>query len=124
MISCKVPAKQDTTIGDYRFLIAEQMFHSALNQRFFKISRNKNPPFFSCVSSSENLVHPVKAYIMTAHCQERGTLQALEQMLTEVGHCGPSIEEYHDYVHLRASPECSCGVNFGTMLFVAQYCYL
>jgi hypothetical protein len=30
-MSCKVPAKQDTTISDYRFLIAEQMFHSALN---------------------------------------------------------------------------------------------
>lgn len=84
MISCKVPAKQDTTIKDYRFMIAELMFHSALNQRFFKISRQKNPPFFYCISSSENLVRPVKAYIMTANCQERGTLQALEQMLTEV----------------------------------------
>ncbi|KAG0557873.1 hypothetical protein KC19_11G163400 [Ceratodon purpureus] len=84
MMSCKVPAKQDTTVADYRFLIAEQMFHSALNQRFYKVSRHKNPPFFSCISSSENLVRPVKAYIMSANCQERGTLQALEQMLTEV----------------------------------------
>lgn len=90
MISWKVPAKEDTSIEDYRFLIAEQMFHSALNQRFFKISKHKNPPFFSCISSSENLVRPVKAYIMSANCQERGTLQALEQMLTEVRHCGPT----------------------------------
>jgi len=102
MISCKVPAKQDTTIGDYRFLIVEQMFHSALNQRFFKISRNKNPPFFSCSSSSENLVRPVKAYIMSANCQERGTLQALEQMLTEVEYFDPTFEEFYDYVNGRA----------------------
>jgi len=84
MMSCKVPATQDTAIKDYRFLLAEQMFHSALNQRLFKISRQKDPPFFSCVSSSEHLVRPIKAYIMSANCQERGTLQALEQMLTEV----------------------------------------
>lgn len=84
MLSCKIPSSDIVTIADYRFSLAEGMFHNALNQRFFKISRKQDPPFFSCSTSSEAFVRPVKAYIMSANCKERGTLQALESMLTEV----------------------------------------
>jgi hypothetical protein len=84
MLSCKIPASDIATVADYRFSLAEGMFQIALNQRFFKISRNQDPPFFSCNTSSEAFVRPVKAYIMSANCKERGTLQALESMLTEV----------------------------------------
>ncbi|KAG6556881.1 hypothetical protein Mapa_001461 [Marchantia paleacea] len=83
-ISCKIPASDVTSIADYRYMLAEGMFHNALTQRFFKISRNQDPPFFSCSSTSESFVRPVKAYIMSANCKERGTLQALESMLVEV----------------------------------------
>ncbi|CAM6082242.1 unnamed protein product [Calypogeia fissa] len=84
MLSCKLPSTDIVTISDYRFSLAEGIFHNALNQRFFKISRKQDPPFFSCSTSSEAFVRPVKAYIMSANCKERGTLQALESMLTEV----------------------------------------
>ncbi|CAM6103151.1 unnamed protein product [Calypogeia fissa] len=84
MLSCKLPSTDIVTIADYRFSLAEGIFHNALNQRFFKISRKQDPPFFSCSTSSEAFVRPVKAYIMSANCKERGTLQALESMLTEV----------------------------------------
>ncbi|BBN04021.1 zinc protease [Marchantia polymorpha subsp. ruderalis] len=83
-ISCKIPASDVSTIADYRYMLAEGMFHNALTQRFFKISRNQDPPFFSCSSISESFVRPVKAYIMSANCKEKGTLQALESMLVEV----------------------------------------
>lgn len=84
MISCKMPVGAMTTVKDYKDSLAEAMFHCALNQRFFKISRRKDPPYFSCSSAAEVLVRPVKAYIMTSTCKEKGTIEALEAMLMEV----------------------------------------
>lgn len=84
VVSCKIPFTGFKTIEDYRFSLIEGMFHNALNQRFFKISRQKDPPFFSCASAGDALVHPVKAYLISASCKEKGTLQALESVLTEV----------------------------------------
>ncbi|PKU71070.1 zinc protease PQQL-like [Dendrobium catenatum] len=84
MISCKIPVDEMRTVKNYRDSLAEAMFHCALNQRFFKISRCKDPPYFSCSSAADVLVRPVKAYIMTSSCREGGTVEALESMLTEV----------------------------------------
>lgn len=84
VVSCKLPATSFKTVEDYRFSLVEGMFHNALNQRFFKISRRRDPPFFSCSSAGDNLVHPVKAYLLSASCKEKGTLQALESILTEI----------------------------------------
>ncbi|CAN6441507.1 unnamed protein product [Victoria cruziana] len=84
VLSCKIPVVEMKTVKDYRNSLAEAMFHCALNQRLFKISRRKDPPFFSCSSAGDVLVNPVKAYIMTSTCKERGTVEALESMLMEV----------------------------------------
>lgn len=84
VISCKMPAGGIKTVKDYKDSLAESMFHCALNQRLFKISRTKDPPYFSCSSAADALVRPVKAYIMTSSCRERGTVEALESMLLEV----------------------------------------
>ncbi|RAL48802.1 hypothetical protein DM860_001122 [Cuscuta australis] len=84
MISCKMPVDELKTVKDYRDLLAESMFFHALNQRFFKISRKKDPPYYSCSGAADCLVRSVKAYIMTSSCKEKGTLEALESMLTEV----------------------------------------
>lgn len=73
------------TVRDYRDLLAESMFLYALNQRFFKISRRNDPPYFSCSASADVLVNPLKAYIMTSSCKEKGTVEALESMLIEAG---------------------------------------
>ncbi|OIV93964.1 hypothetical protein TanjilG_05667 [Lupinus angustifolius] len=84
MISYKMAAEELKTVKDYRNLLAESMFLYALNQRFFKISRRKDPPYFSCSASADVLVRPLKANMMTAGCKGKGTIQALESMLTEV----------------------------------------
>ncbi|GMY36234.1 zinc protease PQQL-like isoform X1 [Fagus crenata] len=84
MISYKMQADQLKTVKDYRDLLAESMFLYALNQRFFKISRRTDPPYFSCSAAADVLVHPLKAYIMTSSCKEKGTIEALESMLFEV----------------------------------------
>lgn len=79
-----MPVDELKTVKDYRDLLAESMFFHALNQRFFKISRKKDPPYYSCSAAADCLVRPVKAYIMTSSCKEKGTVEALESMLTEV----------------------------------------
>ncbi|KAI5001139.1 zinc protease PQQL-like [Hordeum vulgare subsp. vulgare] len=84
VISCKMPAGEIKTVKDYRDSLAESIFHCALNQRLFKLSRRRDPPYFSCSSAADALVRPVKAYIMTSSCRERGTVEALESMLVEV----------------------------------------
>ncbi|CAA0814299.1 Insulinase (Peptidase family M16) protein [Striga hermonthica] len=84
MISCKVPVVELKTVKDYRNLLAESMFFHALNQRFFKLSRKNNPPYFSCSAAADVLVRPIKAYIMTSSCKQHGTTEALESMLIEV----------------------------------------
>ncbi|XP_039004859.1 zinc protease PQQL-like [Hibiscus syriacus] len=84
MISYKMPADEMKTVKDYRDMLVESMFLHALNQRFFKISRGKDPPYFSCSVASDDLVRPLKAYVMSSSCKEKGTLQALESMLFEV----------------------------------------
>ncbi|PRQ46705.1 hypothetical protein RchiOBHm_Chr2g0091881 [Rosa chinensis] len=72
------------TVRDYRDLPAESMFLYALNQRFFKIARRKDPPFVSCSTSADVLFNPLKAYMMTSSCKEKGTIQAQESILIEV----------------------------------------
>lgn len=84
MISCKVPVDEMRTVKDYRDSLAEAMFHCAMNQRFFKISRRRDPPYFSCSSAADAYIKPVKAYIMTSSCKEGGTVEALESMMMEV----------------------------------------
>ncbi|XP_042486450.1 zinc protease PQQL-like [Macadamia integrifolia] len=84
MVSCKMLVGELKTVKDYRNSVAEAMFHSALNQRFFKLSRRKDPPYFSCYSAADVLVRPMKAYIMTSTCKEKGTVEALESILMEV----------------------------------------
>ncbi|XP_073298175.1 zinc protease PQQL-like [Primulina huaijiensis] len=84
MISCKVQVDELKTVKDYRNLLSESMFFHALNQRFFKLSRKRDPPYFSCSAAADVLVRQTKAYIMTSSCKENGTIEALESMLTEV----------------------------------------
>ncbi|MCL7048539.1 hypothetical protein MKW94_026371 [Papaver nudicaule] len=84
MISCKMSVGELKTVKDYKDSLAESMFHYALNQRFYKISRRKDPPYFSCSSSVDVLARPVKTYIMAATCKEKGTIDALESMLMEI----------------------------------------
>ncbi|KAK2986241.1 hypothetical protein RJ640_027336 [Escallonia rubra] len=84
MISCKMPVNELRTVKDYRDMLAESMFLHAINQRFFKLSRKRDPPYFSCSAAADVLVRPVKTYIMSSSCREKGTIEALESMLTEV----------------------------------------
>ncbi|KAJ0090598.1 hypothetical protein Patl1_13417 [Pistacia atlantica] len=74
----KMAVNELKTVKEYKEMLTESMFLHALNQRFFKISRRKDPPYFSCSATADDLVRPLKACIISAACKERGTLEALE----------------------------------------------
>lgn len=84
VISYKMPMRELKKVKDYKSLLTESMFLYALNQRLFKLSRRKDPPYFSCSATADSFVLPLKAYIITASCKENGSIEALESMLIEV----------------------------------------
>ncbi|KAI7987810.1 Zinc protease PQQL-like [Camellia lanceoleosa] len=79
-----MPADELKTVKDYRNLLAESMFFHALNQGFLKISRRKDSPYYSCSAATDVVARPVKAYIRTSSCKEKGIIEALKSILTEV----------------------------------------
>ncbi|MFS7930096.1 putative processing peptidase [Helianthus anomalus] len=113
MISCKSPVIELRNVKDYRDLLVEAMFYHAMNQRFFKISRKKDPPYFSCSVAADVVVQPIKAYIMTSSCKEKGTLIALESMLTEIAR-----------VRLHGFSEREISVARATMMSEIESAYL
>eukprot|EP00897_Mesotaenium_endlicherianum_P008456 jgi/Mesen1/7639/ME000004S07907 len=84
MVSCKHPQTRMASVDDYRRFLAEEMFHLALNQRFFRLSRLAAPPFYSCQSGGEAMVRTTRACLTQASCRDGGATDALESILTEV----------------------------------------
>ncbi|CAL5358910.1 unnamed protein product [Camellia sinensis] len=113
MINCKMPADELKTVKDYRNLLAESMFFHALNQRFLKISRRKDSPYFSCSAAADVVARPVKAYIMTSSCKEKGTIEALKSILTEVAR-----------VRLHGFSECEISVARALLMSEIESAYL
>ncbi|XP_012831738.1 PREDICTED: uncharacterized protein LOC105952699 [Erythranthe guttata] len=82
-ITFKIPTNWMKTVKDYRNFMAEDMFFNAMNQRLFKLSHKKDPPYFSCSAASNGLVRATKAYTMTSSCKHNGIIESLESMLIE-----------------------------------------
>jgi len=82
-----MPNDEPKTVGEYRAWLIGYMFHSALNRRYSKISRRKDPPYFGCAVREAELVLPVKAIEVSASCKEKGAVEALRSALTEVCVC-------------------------------------
>ncbi|OMO91639.1 hypothetical protein COLO4_18244 [Corchorus olitorius] len=83
-INYTMPVDELKTVKDYRDMLVTAMFRTALNRRFYRISRKKDPPYFSCSIDDGDLVRKVQAHTIESTCKENGSLEALESMLTEV----------------------------------------
>jgi hypothetical protein len=81
------------TPADYRKHLVAELFSIALNNRFFKISRRPNPPFYEAGTQSEEPARPVQSSLLNASCQEGTTLRALRALLEVRASfaCVPSI---------------------------------
>lgn len=83
-INWKMLNVEPKTVGDYKDWLIGVVFRSALNRRFTKISRRKDPPYFGCSAAEVELVCPVKAVQISSSCKEKNILEALKSVLTEV----------------------------------------
>ncbi|XP_057536975.1 zinc protease PQQL-like isoform X1 [Amaranthus tricolor] len=83
-INWKMQNDELRTVADYKDWLIGVVFRSALNRRFTKISRRKDPPYFGCSSSELELVRPVKAVQISASCKEKSILEALKSVLIEL----------------------------------------
>ncbi|KAK3250341.1 hypothetical protein CYMTET_40280 [Cymbomonas tetramitiformis] len=83
-ISFKHPKKQLLSAFDHREHMIGELFSIIMNSRFFKISRQTNPPFYTASTQSEEPCRPVQGLGLTAACEEGGTLVAIEALLKEV----------------------------------------
>eukprot|EP00898_Chlorokybus_atmophyticus_P001425 jgi/Chlat1/2283/Chrsp17S02583 len=84
LVNYKAPRKLMSTIKDYQHYLASEIFQMVLNQRFFKICRQQDAPFYSAVASTEDPVRPVQAFGLSAVPEEGKPLPALKCMLMEV----------------------------------------
>ncbi|XVE71503.1 hypothetical protein DITRI_Ditri10aG0156100 [Diplodiscus trichospermus] len=62
LLDYKMPADELKTVKDHKGMFAKSMFLHALNQRFFKISHRKDPPYFSCSAAADALVARVRLH--------------------------------------------------------------
>ncbi|XP_021860861.2 zinc protease PQQL-like isoform X1 [Spinacia oleracea] len=83
-INWKMLNVEPKTVGDYKDWLIGVVFRSALNRRFTKISRRKDPPYFGCSAAEVELVCPVKAVQISSSCKEKNILEALKSVLTEI----------------------------------------
>jgi zinc protease len=79
----KLPLEDMSTVGDYRRIIAEQLYHSMLNQRFSELAQQKDPPFIFASSGKGRFVRSKEVYMLSARVKDEGIKRGLEALLIE-----------------------------------------
>jgi zinc protease len=81
----KMPHRPDSSARDYRRTLAEQLYHSMLNQRLDEIRRKPDAPFVFAGSGTGGFVRTADAFQQQAMAKEdKGVEPALEALLQEV----------------------------------------
>ncbi|UCE39842.1 MAG: insulinase family protein [Candidatus Aminicenantes bacterium] len=79
----KLPLKDTSTVGAYRSMIVEQLYHGMLNQRFSELAQKKDPPFLGASSGKGQFVRSKEVYVLNAGVEEDGIKQGLEALFVE-----------------------------------------
>ncbi len=79
----KLPLEDMSTVGDYRRIITEQLYHSMLNQRFSELAQQKDPPFIFASSDKGSFVRSKEFYMLSARVKDEGIKRGLEALLIE-----------------------------------------
>jgi zinc protease len=79
----KLPPEDIKTVGDYRRLIAEQLYNRMLNQRFSELAQQKDPPFLFASSAKGSLVRSKEVYALSARVRDEGIERGLKALLIE-----------------------------------------
>ncbi len=79
----KFPLEDMSTVGDYRRIIAEQLYNSMLNQRFSELAQQKDPPFIFASSGKGRFVRSKEVYMLSARAKDEGIKRGLEVLMIE-----------------------------------------
>lgn len=79
----KLPVQDMSSIGAYRNMIVEQLYHGMLNQRFAELAQKKDPPFLGASSGKGQFVRSKEVYVLNAGVKEEGILRGLEALVIE-----------------------------------------
>jgi zinc protease len=79
----KLPLQDTSTVGAYRDMIVEQLYHGMLNQRFSEQAQKKDAPFLGASSGKGQFVRSKEVYMLNASVEDDGIEQGLETLLVE-----------------------------------------
>ena len=79
----KLPLQNMSTVGAYRQMIVEQLYHGMLNQRFAELAQKKDPPFLGASSGKGQFVRSKEVYVLNAGIKAEGIEQGLEALFIE-----------------------------------------
>lgn len=79
----KVPQPRQETVGDYRRLLVESLFHEVLNERLGDLARRPDAPFLAAASSSGRLGPETRSHNLSARVPDGGLLAGLRSLLVE-----------------------------------------
>lgn len=79
----KLPLEDMSTVGDYRSIIAERLYHTMLNQRFSELAQQKDPPFIFASSGKGRFVRSREIYMLSASVKDEGIKRGLEALLID-----------------------------------------
>jgi zinc protease len=79
----KLPLQDMSTVGAYRQMILEQLYHGMLNQRFAELAQKKDPPFLGASSGKMQFVRSKEVYVLSSGVEDDGIGQGLEALAVE-----------------------------------------
>lgn len=79
----KLPLQDMSTVGAYRQMIVEQLYHGMLNQRLIELAQKKDPPFLGASSGKGQFVRSKEVYVLNAGVEEDGIERGLEALVVE-----------------------------------------
>lgn len=77
------PVREESTVGDYREELVEDLYNSMLNSRFREMAQRADPPFLGAGSAQGRVVRSSEAYILSALVSDSGIARGLGALLTE-----------------------------------------
>jgi len=79
----KRPVEIETTVGDYRRSLVQQLATQMLNVRFREMARKPNAPFLSAQAGGSGLGRSLEMYELSASVPEGAIAQGLEALIVE-----------------------------------------
>ncbi len=82
-IFTKHPVQPFTTVGDYRRILVEALYHRMFNDRLEELALTPNAPFLDAYSGKGRMVRSKEFYILGTQVPDGGFERGMEALLTE-----------------------------------------